>query len=235
MVFSLQGSLFAIKTLNLLLSNPFGKTFPIKIPDISGQAGSPLRSANLKPSHTMQKQKHITGRTEEEIWKKLTPGLTKEPMLFQHSVLIEHNKRKISLLIDIDLGGGFESGYAVTRFIAPADDSGDFSFAIHHEGILEKIEKFFGMQDIQTGFPAFDKKFIVKSNNESKVKKIFSDKSLRDTYSSLNNFSLTLSKHPVPNRVRKKTFLELNIAEGITNPARLKKIYNAFYNTLKKV
>jgi len=47
---------------------------------------------------------------------------------------------------------------------------------IYEEGLMSKLNKYFGMQDIVIGKEKFDKEYIIKTNNEELTKKIFTDK-----------------------------------------------------------
>ena len=58
-----------------------------------------------------------------------------------------HGNRKIVLEIDIDLGGGFESGYETTVFSADLHTAPAFRFAIHEQHFTDEIGKFFGVEE----------------------------------------------------------------------------------------
>src|SRR5882757_3247211 len=112
----------------------------------------------------MKRKNIIKASTEDQIYKQLTAGLKKYSIPDDYSVWIHQGSTKIFLQIDIDLGGGFESGISFTRFTAPVIHTAGFIFTIRSEGLLEKVEKLFGMKDIIIGYPAFDKKFMIRSN-----------------------------------------------------------------------
>lgn len=75
---------------------------------------------------------------------------------------------------------------AFTRGIVEFTCSGNFAhsdsfpgkFLITQQGFIENISKIFGAQDIQLGDKSFDKKFMVKGNDEAKVKTLLSDSSI---------------------------------------------------------
>ncbi len=182
----------------------------------------------------MQDVKIIQGENEDAVWQQLTTDLAKDEIL-EYRALIDQGKERIVLDIDIDLGGGFESGYATTRLTAPLQTLSDFRFAIHEENFLDEAGKFFGMQDVVIGYPEFDEKFIIKTNNEAKVKALFSDSNIREVLQSLTHFTLQIALHNEQDSDTKKPFLELHIEEGITDPIELRKIYHAFYTILTAV
>ena len=67
-----------------------------------------------------------------------------------------------------------------TRIRAPYVNKDGFHFNIYKEGLFGKIGKFFGMQDIQVGYPEFDKHYIIKGNDEYKVQMLFSNPRIRE-------------------------------------------------------
>jgi hypothetical protein len=70
-----------------------------------------------------------------------------------------------------------------TRMRAPFVDQGDFHFAVYRKGIFSDIGKWFGMQDIEIGDEAFDRDFILKSNQESKLRELLGGSKIRELIS----------------------------------------------------
>ena len=133
------------------------------------------------------------------------------------------------LEIDIDPGGGFESGYATTRFSAPVAQQDDFAFTIHPEGFLADVGKLFGLQDEIIGYPEFDKKVIIKTNNKERVHALFSKESTRQILSGLPNFNLQIKNG---NEENTSNILVLEMEEGITEGPALVQLYCVFYGLL---
>ncbi len=114
----------------------------------------------------MQEEKVVTGTTEDEVWQTITADLNKEPDILEYSVAIEQQNRRILLDIDIDLGGGFEGGYESTMLRAPLRIAENFRFVVHHQGFIDEIGKFFGMEDVEIGYPELDKNLIIKKKHD---------------------------------------------------------------------
>ncbi len=53
-----------------------------------------------------------------------------------------------------------------------------FKLLLTRQGLVENISKIFGAQDIQIGDKRFDKDFMIKSNDETKTRLLFSDASI---------------------------------------------------------
>ncbi len=101
--------------------------------------------------------------------------------------------------------------------------------------MLDEIGKFFGMEDIETGYPEFDKKVIVKTNDASRLKSLFSEKNTRMPFIDLSDFTFHITQHHIDETHKKADFLELSIEEAITDIPRLKLIYNAFSKVLDAI
>lgn len=123
-----------------------------------------------------------TSKNKINIWKKFsdqTNGTFKEGYSWQSdSTEIEYKNWKI-VFDNYRLWSGKYSTQ-MTRVIAPITLKDHFKFEIYNEGFTRKIEKLFGAQDIEIGYPDFDKAFTIKSNNEFKIKTLLRNKELRN-------------------------------------------------------
>jgi len=182
----------------------------------------------------MQEEKIFAGATEEEIWQQLSQDLDRERDLLEYRAILQQQDRSIVLDIDIDPGGGFESGYALTSFTAPLKTTTSFRFSIHEQDLIEEAGKLFGMQDVVTGFPEFDKKVIVKTNDEERVKALFAEEDARTAFEDLADFRLKIKEHDTDGSAT-DTFLELKVEDGITSTDQLRKLYHAFVSILMKL
>ena len=70
-----------------------------------------------------------------------------------------------------------ESTY--TRMRAPYVNPEGFRFTIYRKGFFSDLGKLLGMQDIEVGDPEFDEAFIIKGNDESKVRDLFANPKIR--------------------------------------------------------
>lgn len=62
----------------------------------------------------------------------------------------------------------------LTHFEIIIENSAGLKLKIYREGIIQKLTKLFGMQDIIFNDRSFDKKYIIEGNDEAKVKQIIS-------------------------------------------------------------
>lgn len=183
----------------------------------------------------MEQIKIISGNTEDELWQQVVADFAKDDELLEYNVVLKQGAKDVSLDIDIDPGGGFESGYEFTRLGVEIQKKNDFRFSIHHEGFVDKMGKLLGTEDVLTGYPEFDKKLVVKTNDTEKVKAAFVNDNVRAIFQSLTDFTLHIAHHHIKNEDGKEAFLELEIQRGVTDLAELKKIYHAFFEVLTLV
>jgi len=80
----------------------------------------------------------------------------------------------------------------LTRVVVPITIKDNFKFEIYNEGLIRKIEKLFGAQDIQIGYPDFDKAFTIKSNNEFKTKTLLRNKEIRNIIASQKEVNIQI-------------------------------------------
>ena len=177
----------------------------------------------------------IKGASEEEIWQQIERQFAQNPEPLEYNAIVEDGGHRIIIDIDIDLGGGFESGYETTSFMAHLLTDSPFRFAIHEEHFTDEIGKFFGMQDVELGYVEFDKKLIIKTNDADQLKEIFADESIRSVVQELDDFTFGITTHHAADATVKEPFLELIIEHGITDVSKLRTIYRAYCSVLNKI
>ncbi len=178
----------------------------------------------------------ITENSEEEVWKAIAGQLNSKEDNLDYTAQFTTQNHCVTLDIDIhpDRVYDDEDVKPLTSFSTPLPDETSFRFRIEKQSLKHEIGKLFGMQDVIIGHPAFDKRFLIQSNDEAKVKDIFSNAEV----------SATLLQHPVDDfeirehkiGANKEIVFRLNLEGGITEPAALKDIFQSFktvLNTLK--
>lgn len=72
-----------------------------------------------------------------------------------------------------------KSSVTYTRLRAPYHNADDFRFNIYRAGMFSGIGRALGMQDIEIGYPGFDRDYVIKSNNPHKVRELFAYEPIR--------------------------------------------------------
>ncbi|KAF2081921.1 hypothetical protein [Flavobacterium sharifuzzamanii] len=138
---------------------------------------------------------HQKNDSKINIWKEFankTNGIFKEGYSWQSdSVVITYKNWKI-IFDNYTLWSGKYST-EMTRIIVPINSNNDFRFEIYKEGLIRKIEKLFGAQDIQIGSEDFDKAFIIKSNNELKIKSLLRSTVIRSLFFDIKDVNIQIS------------------------------------------
>jgi hypothetical protein len=181
--------------------------------------------------------------SEDDSWNKLNDELIHLPVPYNKKSVFNHAGVAVTLIINMDPGSGLQSGFEFsnlnaplplqfTSLRAPLVHAGGFRFVLHEEGVLDKVGKVFGMEDVEIGYQDFDKQLIVKTNNPDRVKKIFDNAEARELFQSLTDFRLSIT-HDTEND--EAAILELMIDKAYTKSKELRGIYQAFVFILDNI
>ena len=127
------------------------------------------------------------------------------------------------------------SRVAYTRLRAPYVNRDGFCFTIYRKTIFSGLGKLLGMQDIEMGDPFFDEQFIIKGNDEGKVRALFAHAPLRELIQMQPAIHLTVKDDE---RWFGKEFPEgvdelyFEVQGFIKDVARLKSLFELFAVTL---
>jgi hypothetical protein len=81
----------------------------------------------------------------------------------------------------------------MTRVMVSFNSFENFELEIYRSGIIRNIEKLFGAQDVKIGRNDFDKKFIIKTNNEHKIRTILQNEKIRKLIEIQKNINIVIS------------------------------------------
>lgn len=189
----------------------------------------------LNKKIAMNAAKIVSGDNEEDIWKQIESQFRENPEPLGYDVIIENQGRTINISIDEDMGGGFEGGYAITSLTAQLEHVDGFRFALHRQDFIDQLGKFLGMEDIELGYPEFDKDIIVKTNDAERLKSILGNEKTRSSIQSLRDFNFHISHHSSVNTEVEAAFLELTIDDAILETTQLRSIYELFVAVLNSL
>ncbi len=124
----------------------------------------------------------IFGPSKDEIWKQLSHevsgrfsdgGWTKGSR-----VEVDHGQWTLTL-DTYTVSTGQHGSTPYTRIRAPYVNKDQFYFTIYRKSIFSGLGKMLGMQDVEVGYRQFDDEFIIKGNNEEKLKALFANDGIR--------------------------------------------------------
>ena len=121
------------------------------------------------------------GPSKDEVWRQLSQEIGAE---FVEGGLWKGNKVQAhvgpwTVTLDTYTESSGESHVTYTRMRAPYINPEGFQFTIYRKNLFSDLGKFLGMQDIEVGDPEFDEAFIIKGNDESKVRDLFANSKIR--------------------------------------------------------
>lgn len=181
----------------------------------------------------MENVRKFSGQTENEIWEQISQDMAREDDILEYTAIIEQQGQAILFDIDIDLGGGFESGFETTRFTATVPEQTTLHFHLYPQDWVNEIGKLFGMEDVALGYPELDAAYIVKTNQPETLKQIFTESEIQQLLLKYPKAHLKLA----PNEDEGETSLRLSVYfyEAVTNPTDLQQVYHLLIIFLDKI
>jgi hypothetical protein len=183
----------------------------------------------------------LFGPSKEEIWRQfaIEIGATIVPGGFWKGDRIEATHGSWTVVLDTYTVSAGKTTIIYTRMRAPYVTSDGFHFKIYREGIFSEIGKWFGMQDVTVGYEDFDRDFIIKGNDEGRLRQLFSNQKVRELiavqpeiYFSVEDGDGNVWTKMFPAGVDE---LKFQVAGVIKDLDRLKLLYELFAETLDEL
>ncbi len=181
--------------------------------------------------------KKMFGPSRGDIWRQLSGEIGGE---FVEGSLLKASKVKArikdwTVTLDTYTVRSNKSSTTYTRMRAPYINPDNFRFTIYRRSVFSNMGKFFGMQDVEIGDREFDEAFIIKSNNEDQVRRLFQIAKLRELVDSQPRIYLTVKEDEgwfgaeFPEGVDELYFQVMGVIRDVD---RLKSLYLLFALTL---
>ena len=177
----------------------------------------------------------IFGPSREEIWRQLSEEVGgRYEDRFWRSDRVEVSHGPWTLTLDTYAF----SNVVYTRMRAPYVNADGFRFTVYRQGIFSEIGKWLGMQDIELGNPEFDDRFIIKGNNEAKLRALFASARLRELIAAQPEIHFAVQDTDgwfgpmFPEGVDELSFRVLGVIKDLE---RLKRLYDLFAETLDQL
>lgn len=126
----------------------------------------------------------IFGPSKDEIWSQVAADIGgdyidggfwgKDSLVYTHG--------EWTLVLDTYTVRRNKSRDTYTRMRVPFVNKDGLYFKIYREGFFSSLGRFFGMQDIQIGDPAFDESFVIKGNSEDQISLFLNDDELKERF-----------------------------------------------------
>jgi hypothetical protein len=127
---------------------------------------------------------------------------------------------------------------AIRRFRGLPVYSEGFRFTVYRKGIFSDIGKWLGMQDIEMGDTKFDLDFILKSNQERKLRELLGSSRIRELISQQPDIYFSVKddegffSSKFPEGVDELYFQVVGVIKDVE---RLKSLYDLFAETLDQL
>ncbi len=203
--------------------------------------------------------KEIFGPSRDEVWRQFSDevgGKFTEGTLFKNPT-VEVRVRHWTLFLDMYT---IDGKIYYTRMVAPYLNKDGFKFTVYEASIFSNIAKLFGLQDIEVGSPQlqhlkplfgiqshlddkeididfsdFDEKYIIRGNDEAKVKALFKDLTIRKLIQANPYIHFEIvgrDKIYKPNTPENSDMLCFQVLGTVKDLNQLKSIYDLFAETL---
>jgi len=125
-----------------------------------------------------------------------------------------------------------------TRMRAPYVNPDGFRFTIYRRGFFSGMGKMLGMQDVEVGFQEFDNDFVIKGNDESKLRQLFANPKIRELIAGQKDINFSVKDDEgwfgptFPEGVDELAFVVTGVIKDVD---RLKRLYELFSTTLDEL
>lgn len=135
------------------------------------------------------------GPSKDEIWRQLSAEIkaTHQPDGFWKRGRVDASAGPWTVTLDTYVVSSNNSSHEYTRIRSPFVNPNGFRFTIYRKGFFSELGKLLGLQDIEIGDEAFDEAFMIKGNDELKVRDLFADRALRSKIAAQPTLHLTIA------------------------------------------
>lgn len=121
------------------------------------------------------------GPSKNEIWQALSEEIrgTYEDGGFWKGSRVEGRHGSWLITLDTYTQNAGQTSITYTRMRAPFVNPSGFRFKIYKQGFFAELGKAFGGQDIEVGDSEFDGAYVIKGNDEDRVRQLFMNERIR--------------------------------------------------------
>ena len=186
----------------------------------------------------MNRIQQLFGPSREEIWQRLCHEMHADyiPGGFWRGDSVRAEDSGWTITLDTYFCPATKCNY--TRLRAPFLNSEHFEFKIYRRGFFSDLAKRFGMEDVEVNHPEFDRAFIIKGNDDHRLRALFNNSRIREFIAAQPQIHFKVETgDPIENDIHAPRMDELQvIAVGtIKDIDRLKQLFDLFAETLDQL
>jgi hypothetical protein len=123
----------------------------------------------------------IFGPSRKEVWKQLADQLGAKFVEggFARPDKVQVIVKEWTITLDTYVRSSGKAAVIFTRMRAPYVNPDNFRFSVSRKNVFTELATLLGMQDVEVGFPEFDEEFVIKGNDESKLRALFLNDKIR--------------------------------------------------------
>ena len=182
--------------------------------------------------------RHWFGPSRSEIWRQLSEklGATYSAGGFTKSDRVDVTHDEWTITLDCYFNAATKVTY--TRLSAPYTNPDAFQFTIYRQSVFSELGKRLGMQDIEVDHAEFDDDFVIKGNDESKVRSLFASRTVREQLSAQKDVHLCIEagsswfNRTLPPRTDRLVF---QVPGVIKDMERLEKLFSLMAVTIDQL
>ena len=182
----------------------------------------------------------LFGPSRQDIWRQLTTEIEARyvPGGFWKGDKVQATHGEWTLTLDTYAISTGKTTIVFTRMRAPYVNPDGFRFTVYRKGIFTDIAKRFGMQDVEVGDEAFDRDFVIKGTDGSKLRELFSNPKIKAFLAEKPELNLTVKDDEgwfgpnFPDGVDELCFAVPGIVKDLE---QLKRLYALFAETLDQL
>jgi hypothetical protein len=124
----------------------------------------------------------LFGPSRDEIWRQFADAVSGNftESGFWNAGRVDAAHDQWTVTLDTYTVSTGKSSITYTRMRAPYVNPDGFQFNIYRQGLFSNLGKWLGMQDVTVGYPQFDEDFIIKDNDEAKLRRLFANPQIRE-------------------------------------------------------
>ncbi len=171
----------------------------------------------------------LFGPPLKEVWQQLAVEVNADFVKggFAKSARVEKSYNNWTILLDTYTVNTGKSSVTYTRMRVPYKRENDINFKLSRKNIFSGIGRMFGMPLIETYDYDFDDEFVLKGNDETVIKEIFQNQSIKD----MIKFQKRLILKVKPYKVKKSltdSELYFQMTGVLKDMDKLKSLFNLF-------
>lgn len=180
------------------------------------------------------------GPSRQELWQQLTREIDARyiPGSFWKGDSVRATHGEWTITLDTYAISTGKSTMIFTRMRAPYVNADGFRFTVYPKGIFTGVAKWLGMQDVEVGDEAFDRDFVIKGSDESRLRELFSNPKIRALLAEKPALNLTVKDDEgwfgpnFPDGVDELCFAVPGIVKDVEH---LKRLYSLFAEALDQL